>query len=100
MRIRIVDKDDNDLSMNQLIYRSLIINSILVNIILMALVIFTNKDIYFYGTVALNFVQYTIIIVSVVMIMFTKDSRGLHDFICNTKVVRENAVKELETCES
>lgn len=100
MRIRILDKDENDLSMNQLIYRSLIINSILINIILMALVIFTNKDIYFYGTITLNIIQYIIIIVSVIMIIFTKDSRGLHDIICNTKVVRDNAVKELETCES
>ena len=100
MKIRVKDKDDNDLSMNQLIYRSMIINSVLVGMISIALVIFANKYVCFYGTVTMNLIQYLVVIISAIMIMFSRNSRGLHDIICNTKVVRDDVVKELETCES
>ena len=89
MKIKIVDRENKDLSMNQLIYRALIINSIFVQIIIMALVIFANKNVFFYGSMTLNFMQYIILFVSVIMIIFTNDSVGLHDKICNTRVIRK-----------
>ncbi|MBQ2639591.1 MAG: RDD family protein [Bacilli bacterium] len=95
MKIRIIDKDDNNLGMNQLIYRSLIINSIFINLIIMCLVIFADKNVSFYGTMTLNLVQYIIMFVSAIMVIFTKESIGLHDKICNTRVIREKT-KELK----
>ena len=100
MRIKIVSNDDSQLNINNYIYRSLIINSILVDIIVLCFVIFTNSEIYFYGTATFEMIKYAIIVVSALMVMFRKDSRGLHDIIADTKVVRVDTVKELEICEN
>lgn len=100
MRIRVKSNDDSDLTMNQLVYRTLIINSVFIDIVSVALIIFATKNICVYGILTMNFVQSMIMFISAIMIMFSRKSRGLHDIICNTKVVRDDVVKELETCES
>ncbi len=100
MRIRVKANDDSDLTMNQLVYRTLIINSVFIDIVSVALIIFATKNICVYGILTMNFVQSMIMFISAIMIMFSRKSRGLHDIICNTKVVRDDVVKELETCES
>lgn len=89
MKIRIIDNDKKELGVNQIIFRSLIIDSILVDILVMILVIFGNKNVSFYGTMTLNFVQYIIIFVATIMVIVTKDGRGLHDVICNTRVIKD-----------
>lgn len=100
IRIRVKSNDDSDLTMNQLVYRALIINSVFIDIVSVALIIFATKNICVYGILTMNSVQSIIMFVSAIMIMFSRKSRGLHDIICNTKVVRDDVVKELETCES
>ena len=78
----------------------MIINSILVNIISVSFLVFGSRDIYFYGVGTIEGIQYIIILISALMVMFRKDSRGLHDLVSNTKVIRTDAVKELEVCEN
>lgn len=100
MKIKVVSADDKDLTMNSMVLRSLIIDSILADMIVFGFTIFASKNVYFYGVGAIEIIQYIMIIVSVVMVMFSKNSRGLHDLVANTKVVRSDSVKELEVCES
>ncbi len=87
LKIRVVKKDDSNLTMNNMLFRSLIIDSILVDIIILCLSIFANKDIYFYGVGIVQFIQYLIIFVSCLIILSRKDRQGLHDMVANTEVV-------------
>lgn len=87
LKIRVVKKDDSNLTMNNMLYRSLIIDSILVDIIILCLSIFANKDIYFYGVGIFQGIQYLVIFVSCLIILSRKDRQGIHDMVANTEVV-------------
>lgn len=89
MKIKIESNDGKDLTMNQLAVRSLIINSILANLILLAVIILGSKDVYFVSSTTVSMIQYIIIFTTAIMILFSKDKRGLHDVITNTKVINE-----------
>lgn len=90
LKIKIVSSDDEELTMNQLIYRGLINNYILYGFILFAFTIFASQNTYFYGMLFIELVQYLVIFISGCMIMFCKSGRGIHDLVSHTKVVRLN----------
>ncbi len=100
MKIKIIKTNDKDLSMNDLLIRSMINNSILVNILFVALVLFINKSLYLSINSMLSFIQYAILIISLIMIAFTKNAQGLHDKIVKTEVVITDTVKEDVLCTS
>lgn len=88
MKIRIVS-DTEGLSYNQMIFRSFLSNSILVNIILFVFMLFSEKEMFFYADVIFEGLQYVIILISILMIMNSKDGCALHDRVAHTKVLRE-----------
>lgn len=92
MKIRVVSLS-GDMTMNQMLIRSLIINSILIDMIIFGLVIFSTQNLYYYGTLFLERIQNVIVIISLLMIIFGKRSRGLHDLISSCEVISEK-VKE------
>lgn len=100
LRIQIISNDEDELTMNQMIFRSLIINSILVEMIVLGFIILASREVYFYGVGIFEGIQYLVMLISVFMVMFREDGRGLHDLIAHTKVVKIEGVKELETCEN
>ena len=100
MKIKIKKTDDTDLSMNDLLIRGMINNSILVNIISIILVLFLSKDLYLSTSSLLNVIQYLVLIISLIMIAFTKNAQGLHDKVCKTEVVVADTVKEDILCTS
>jgi len=83
-----VESTRKHLTMNQMVVRGLLINSILLTLIELAFVIFGNKGTFIYIVGSFELIQYTFMIICAFMIMFRKDRLGLHDLICNTKVVR------------
>lgn len=87
MKIKVISID-KDITMNQMIFRSLLIDSILLDMIIFGFVVFASKGVYFYGTLMFELIQYTIIIVSCLMIMYGKKKRGLHDLISHTEVIK------------
>lgn len=88
LKIKVVS-NTGDLSMNQMIIRSLLINLILLNMILMIILSFANDPAtYFYGSAIFEFIQYLFIIISAIMIMFSKNRKGLHDYIVKTDVLK------------
>ncbi len=87
MGIKIIS-EDGDLTINQMIFRSFIANSILVNIINVILLITMNKTGYFYTYGSFELIQYVITIVSLFMVMFSKEGKAIHDRLVHTKVVR------------
>ena len=88
-RIRVVKSDGQELSMNDMIFRSFIINSILVNMIILAFTLLASDTIYFYTSNILQFVQGLLLIITVIMVMYRQDGKGLHDMIAKTEVVVE-----------
>ena len=90
MRLRVVSTDDKNVTLNQMAYRSLIINAVLINILILAALLFLGKDYYYYISSCLQFLAGIIIFITLMMILFRKDGRGLHDVIVGTKVIQEN----------
>lgn len=88
-KIRVVNNDSGDLSMNQLAIRSLLINNILVDIVVLAFSILGTRNTYFVSTSIVQIIQYILLFVTVLMVLSRKDKRGLHDLFANTKVIKE-----------
>ena len=70
-----LDSNNGELTLNQALFRCLIINSLIFSFIELV------------ASSTLHMIYYFILISSFFMITFRKDKRGLHDVICNTKVV-------------
>ena len=85
MKIKIVSEND-DLSMNQMIFRSLLCNMILLNIINFGLLTFSPKNIYTSVSAVLTVIQYGVVFISIIMAT-TKDGKTIHDRIAHTRVV-------------
>ncbi len=100
MKIKIKKTNDTELSMNDLLIRSMINNSILVNIINVILVLFLSKNLYLSTSSLVSFIQYLVLIISLIMIAFTKNAQGLHDKVVHTEVVQADTVKEDVLCTS
>ena len=52
--------------------------------------LFLGKNYYFYANYVLQLLSVTIVFVTLIMILFRKDGRGLHDYLVKTKVVPLN----------
>lgn len=100
MKIKIKKTNDKELSMNDLLIRSMINNSVLVSIINVILVLFLSKDLYLSTSSLVGVIQYIVLIISLIMIAFTKNAQGLHDKVIHTEVVMVNTVKEDVLCTS
>lgn len=88
MKIR-VSSTDGDLTLNQILVRALIIDMILLDMIVFGFVIFASMNVYFYGQLFLEMIQYSVIFISIFM-MTGKRKRGLHDLITHTEVIKSN----------
>lgn len=87
MNIKIVsNKENNDLKIYNYFIRTFILNGIIINIITFIAVWFSKKTYYKIAGVAgdLNMILEIIILL---MILFNKDGRGLHDVLAGTKVI-------------
>lgn len=87
MGIKVINNDGGKLTFNSMVYRSLIVNSIFVSFINLCCLVFMKSDTYYYLSAATQMVNAIIFIVLIVMVLFRKDGRGIHDVISGTKVV-------------
>lgn len=87
MGIKVVSNDGSKLNFNSMVYRSLIIDSVFISFITFVCLFFMKVDTYYYLAVAAQLVNGIIFIATIIMVLFRKDGRGLHDIISGTKVV-------------
>ena len=87
MKIKVVNKDNSNVGHSILIFRTAVIYGVIESIISLIILQFINSDMYLYAITPLEFLQYIFILISLFMIMFRKDGRGLHDIIFKTKVI-------------
>lgn len=85
--IKVVSNDSKPLTIDNYIYRSFIVNSILFNIITFSFVVFASKEVWLVGISVFGLLNYLVLFICLLMIIFNKDGRGLQDLVGNTKVV-------------
>ena len=87
MKIQVVSVNDKELTFNDYLYRSIILDSVLANILIIILVMFLNKNYYFYSSLTLQMIQIVLSLVTIFMVLLKKDGRGIHDIVSHSKVV-------------
>lgn len=88
MKIKVSTIDGKNPSHLSLVIRSLIINSIFTSILSCILILFITKNQYIYTIGILQVLQSFIMLISLLMIAFSKGKRGLHDLLTRTKVIQ------------
>lgn len=88
MKIKIVKKDNSELSINDILFRTFIVNFILYDIVAVCFAIFASKDVYFYGIGIFEFIQYGVLFISSLMILSKKNKQGVQDLIARTEVIK------------
>ncbi len=96
MKIKIKKKNNDQLTMNDLLFRTMILQGTLVSIIGFCTILFLDKDTYLATNSLLNLVQYSILLISFFLIAFTKEKQGLHDKLVGTVVVCTNIAENKE----
>ena len=94
MKIKITSNNDKKLTMNNYLIRALVIDSVLMNIITIITILLFSKDIYLTSYNIISYVFSFVYIVSLAMILFSKNWRGLQDILANTKVISTETVEE------
>ena len=89
MKIKVKSITDESLSINTMLFRALIIYGIATNIINLILILLLKKELYLSISNTISILQSLIVIISVFMILFSKQKRGIHDIITKTEVVNK-----------
>lgn len=89
MKIKVKSITDESLSINTMLFRALIIYGIATNIINLILILLLKKALYLSISNTISIIQSLIVIISVFMILISKQKRGIHDIITKTEVVNK-----------
>ena len=89
MKIKVKSITDESLSINTMLFRALIIYGIAANIINLILILLLKKELYLYISNTISIIQSLIVIISIIMILFSNQKRGIHDIITKTEVVNK-----------
>lgn len=86
MKIKISKKEGN-LNLNDLLLRSLIVNEVAISIISLSFIYILSDFSYFLLTLICSFIQILLVIISIFMIIYRHDGKGVQDLISGTQVV-------------
>lgn len=87
MQLQVVSKDDKRVNILKLLLRTVILAGILTSILNLILLFSVNKEVYFVAEEYIGIVSGIIEMIILVMVLYRKDKRGLHDMISGTKVI-------------
>lgn len=93
MKLELKTLDGGKPTINNLLFRALILYGLANNLIGLILIMFLKKSSYINVTSVLNTFQTSIIVISIVMMIISKDGRGIHDLVGNTVVVNKEEIK-------
>ena len=94
MKLRVVSNDSKNINIFSFLIRSLIVHEIFISSLNLICILFLSKNVYFTYSKVIYFVTYFIEILIVFTIIFSKDNRGIHDILANTKVIDERKNKD------
>lgn len=89
MHLRVVKNNGNKLNILNYLIRSLLINEVLINICSIICLLILSKNNYISYSKIIYIITYIFEMAVIFTITFDKDNRGLHDYICNTKVIED-----------
>lgn len=89
MKLRVVSNSFKKLNILNYLIRSLILNSVLINTLSIIMVLVLSKSSYLIYNEIIYVVNYLVETAIIFMMGFTKDNRGLQDYVANTKVIYE-----------
>lgn len=92
MKLRVVSNSSKKLNILNYLFRSLILNSVLINTLSIIMVIVLSKNDYLIYNEIIYVVNYIMEMAIIFMMGFTKDNRGLQDYVANTKVIYEGEI--------
>lgn len=87
LKLKIVPAKGNELKPHLFILRTIIITNIIPRIAMVLLTSFLTMNDWFKYSVYVAQGQYIIIFLIIGFMIFREDERGLHDILCNTKVI-------------
>lgn len=87
LKIRVVSKDDSELSLGNLLLRSIILYGIIFTILNMIMIQITSINVFYNIYTVLGLLNILITYGTYFMVLFRKDERGIHDIIASSKVV-------------
>ena len=87
LQLQVVSKDDKRVNILKLLLRTVILAGILTSILNLILLFSVNKEVYFVAEEYIGIVSGIIEMIILVMVLYRKDKRGLHDMISGTKVI-------------
>ncbi len=88
-------KIDGKINFKNLLIRSIVINGLFYMILNIINVSIFNYKIYFILTAILGFMQFLLVIISIFMIIYRKDKKGLQDILSNTQIVQKEEKKKV-----
>ncbi len=90
LKIKVVDKQtEKPISIIKGLLRTFLIYSLLSGIASIICLYITNKETYFIIYFTLLIIEALFMLISAMFVLYKKDSRGLHDIISNTIVIKE-----------
>lgn len=94
MKLKVICINDKNVTISKYILRIIVLNNIWVTLLNMGSVYIFEGINFYYITYIISMLSSLIYMMNLIMIMFRKDNRGLHDFISSTKVIDlKNEVK-------
>lgn len=90
LNIRVVDKTtEKPISILKGLVRSLIVLGILSSSLNILFIYILNRNTYFTGYTIVGMIEILFDLITMILILYKKDSRGLHDLMVNSKVIKE-----------
>lgn len=99
MKLKVVSTNNKNITILRYILRIIVLNNIWLALLNTGAVYVFDGIKFYYVTYVISFVSSLIYMMNLIMIMFRKDGRGLHDIVASTKVI-EFDVKSNTTEES
>lgn len=96
LKLQTVKNNGGELHIGNYLLRSVILNNIVFSLTKLVLIYCVNQQTYMHYRDLISNVQSIVQVIILVSIFMSKDRRGLHDYIANTKVLDLNAVDEFE----
>lgn len=89
MNLRVVKNSNKKLTIFNFLLRSLIVNEVFINICSIICLLVLSKNSYIAYSQIIYIITYIFEMAIIFTITFDKNNRGLHDYICNTKVIED-----------
>lgn len=89
LKLRVKGYNDKKIGFKNYLIRSLLLNNIIINILMLLCLLITDKSIYYYSTYVISIIQIIFMYANIIVLLFRKDNRGLHDVVSGTLVIEE-----------